>query len=319
VPPAVPVAVALAGVACFAYGVLIERRWYRLVRYRLDILPADAPGPITLLHLSDLHIVRGSERLRRFLATLPRVDVTTVTGDILGEPGAVEEAVELLREVQGAAGSYFVLGSNDYYTPRPLNPARYFLRDPRRHRPATRGRAQDLVRGLQADGWAYLGNAVTTAWLNGLPVELMGLDDPHIDRQDLRVAVRRPTERSDATHPSYRFGVGVVHSPDPMPELAALGWDLVVYGHTHGGQVRMPVVGALITNSDVPRRLVSGLVRLGWTYAHISRGLGTSKYAPFRFLCRPEATVLELRPATPGAGRADLGSRGAGRTVSPGA
>ncbi len=91
-----------------------------------------------------------------------------------------------------------------------------------------------------------------------------------------------------------------MHSPDPAPEIAALGYDLAVYGHTHGGQVRMPIVGALITNSDVPRRIVSGLVRFGRSYAHISPGLGTSKYAPFRFLCRPEATLLELRrrPAT---------------------
>jgi predicted MPP superfamily phosphohydrolase len=61
--------------------------------------------------------------------------------------------------------------------------------------------------------------------------------------------------------------------------------------------VRFPFVGALVTNSHVPRRLVSGLVRLGQSYAHISPGLGTSKYAPFRFLCRPEATILDLGPA----------------------
>jgi uncharacterized protein len=330
VVPAVLVAVVLAGIACAAYGVLIERHWYRLVRHRLDILPADAPGPITVLHLSDLHIVRGSERLRRFLTKLPRVDVTAVTGDIVGEPEAVEEAAELLSAVRGSTGSYFVLGSNDYYVPRPLNPARYFLRDPRRRRRATRGRAPDLVRRLQAEGWVYLGNAVTAANVNGLPLQLMGLDDPHIDRQDLRVAARRSIDPSSESAglrpsppspPSQRrppFGLGVVHSPDPMPELAALGWDLVVYGHTHGGQVRMPIVGALVTNSDVPRRLVSGLVRLGDAYAHISPGLGTSKYAPFRFLCRPEATVLELRPAyaQTDAGGA-VGERRSGRALSP--
>jgi len=102
----------------------------------------------------------------------------------------------------------------------------------------------------------------------------------------LRVAPRR--------HPE-RFGFAVSHSPDPAPELAALGYNLMVFGHTHGGQVRMPFVGALVTNSHVPRRMASGLVRLGDAYAHISPGLGTSKYAPFRFLCRPEATLLELR------------------------
>jgi uncharacterized protein len=276
-----------AGIACVAYGILIERRWYRLVRYRLDILPASAPRPVTVLHLSDLHVTRGADKLRRFLQTLPRADVTAVTGDIVGEPEAVEEAVELLRAVRGASASYFVLGSNDYYAPRPLNPARYFLSRTRRRRTARRGRPRDLVAQLAADGWIHLHNVRVTAELDGLPVEILGLDDPHIDRQDLRVGPRADDRR---------FGLGVVHSPDPMPELAALGWDLVVYGHTHGGQVRLPIVGALVTNSHVPRRLVSGLVRLGDAYAHISPGLGTSKYAPFRFLCRPEAALLELRP-----------------------
>jgi uncharacterized protein len=287
--PAVLLAVVVAGIGCVAYGVLFERRWYRLRRYRLDILPTDASAAITILHLSDLHVVAGQTRkLRRFLERLPRADVAAVTGDILGEPEAVEEAVEILRGVRGIDASYFVLGSNDYYAPSPLNPVRYFVGGSRRSRTATRGRARDLAAQLEADGWVHLRNLRMTAEVRGLALDVLGLDDPHIDRQDLRVAPRR----DDA-----RFGLGVVHSPDPMPELAALGWDLVVYGHTHGGQVRLPIVGALVTNSYVPRRLVAGLVRLGETYAHISPGLGTSKYAPFRFLARPEAALLELRPA----------------------
>jgi len=285
-------AVAVAAGTCVAYGVLIERHRYRLVRRRLDILPASAARPITLLHLSDLHVVRGSDRLRAFLATLPRADATAVTGDIVGEPEAVEEAVGLLREVRGRLASYFVLGSNDYYVPRPLNPVRYFVGGTRRRRLARRGRGRELADMLVAEGWVDLDNVREATDLGGLPIEVFGLDDPHIDRQDLRVAVRREPGR---------FGLGVVHSPDPMPEVAALGWDLVLYGHTHGGQVRLPLVGALVTNSYVPRRLVSGVVRLGSSIAHVSPGLGTSKYAPFRFLCRPEADLLELRPraATP--------------------
>jgi predicted MPP superfamily phosphohydrolase len=285
--PAV-LALVAAGIACVAYGVAIERRWYRLVRYRLDILPAEAERPVSLLHLSDLHVVRGADGLKRFVSSMPRADVTAVTGDILGEPEAVEEAAELLRGARGSIASYFVLGSNDYYAPKPLNPFRYFVASDRRRRTATRGRAAELVKRLEDDGWVHLRNVRTTAELEGLPVEVMGLDDPHIDRQDLRVG---PREHAD------RFGLGVVHSPDPMPELAALGWDLVVYGHTHGGQVRLPILGALVTNSYVPRRLASGLIRLGDSFAHISPGLGTSKYAPFRFLCRPEAALLELVPA----------------------
>jgi len=283
--PWILVAIVSVGALCVAYGALVERRWYRLVRYRVPILPAEGPDELTVLHLSDLHFTRRSDGLRRFLEGLPGADVTVVTGDIVGEPEAVEEAARALRAVRGRLASYFVLGSNDYFVPRPLNYFRYF-RKGRTRRRARRGRALEMIELLATDGWVHLPNVRTLAALDGLGVELLGLDDPHIGRQDLRVAPRR--------HPE-RFGFAVSHSPDPAPELAALGYDLMVFGHTHGGQVRMPFVGALVTNSHVPRRMASGLVRLGDAYAHISPGLGTSKYAPFRFLCRPEATILELR------------------------
>jgi hypothetical protein len=123
--------------------------------------------------------------------------------------------------------------------------------------------------------------------VDGLPVELLGLDDAHIHWHDLRVAPRSAPER---------FGFAVMHSPDSAPETAALGYDLLVAGHTHGGQVCLPGVGALVTNCALPPRLVSGLIRMGGSTLYVSPGLGTSKFAPFRFACRPEATVLELHP-----------------------
>lgn len=278
-----------AGVLCVAYGMAIEHRWFRLRRYRLDILPARSPGTIGLLHLSDLHFLRRDHRKRRFLEGLPRPDLIVVTGDLLGEAEAVEVVVETLRPLRGRMASLFVLGSNDYFRPRPLNYFRYFLpHGSARRRRAPRGRAGDLVAALEADGWIHLKNRRVDLDLDGLEVEVGGMDDAHIHRADLRAAGRRYPDR---------FGLAVTHSPDPAPELVALGWDLIVAGHTHGGQVRLPLVGALVTNSHMPTRLVSGLIRFGRTYLHTSPGLGTSKYAPFRFLCRPEATVLELRPA----------------------
>lgn len=277
------------GLLCVAYGVVVERRWYRLVRYRLHILP---PGsePLRLLHLSDLHFVRGDRggKKGRFIEGLPDADVTVITGDVLGEPEAVEASVGVLDAVRGRLASCFVLGSNDYYAPRPLNYLAYFGPRRRRRRHAVPGRAADLVEQLRARGWEGIDNRRQRVDLAGLPVELLGLGDAHIGRQDLRVAPRR--ERG-------AFGLAVMHSPDTAPETAALGYDLIVAGHTHGGQVRFPVVGALITNSHLPRRLVSGLARMGGAIVHTSPGLGTSKYAPFRFLCRPEATLLELEPA----------------------
>jgi uncharacterized protein len=279
--------VAVLGALCVAYGVFVERRWYRLARHRLDILPAGGPTAIDVLHLSDLHVVRDERRLAAFLAALPRPDVVIVTGDFLAEPEAVETAVAAVRPVRGRLASWFVLGSNDLFVPRPLNPLLYFVPpSSRRRRRARRGRVHDLVRQLTEDGWQDLDNTRRLVDLDGATVEVAGLHDAHIDRADLRVLPRREIGR---------FGIAVMHSPDSAPEAAACGYDLVVAGHTHGGQVRMPIVGALVTNSALPTRLASGLIRMAGSWLSLSPGLGTSKYAPFRFWCRPTAMWLELR------------------------
>ena len=280
-----------AGLLCVAWGVVVERRWYRLVRHRLDILPAEGAGPgsLTILHLSDLHFVAGDRRKAAFLAALPRADVTIVTGDFLAEPEAVETVVAAVEPVRGRLASWFVLGSNDYFVPRPLNYLKYFQAG-RAPRSARRGRSGELIAQLEAGGWEHLRNLRRDVEIAGLPVELLGLDDAHINWHDSRAIPRSSPGR---------FGLAVMHSPDSAPESAACGYELIVAGHTHGGQVCLPVVGALVTNSTLPRRLASGLIRMGSAVMYLSPGLGTSKYAPFRFLCRPEATLLELarRPA----------------------
>jgi len=282
-------AIVAVGALCVAYGVFIERRAYRLVRRTFAILPAEGPATLSILHLSDLHFVRGDRRKSAFLASLPAADVTVVTGDFLAEPEAVETTVAAVRAVRGRLASWFVLGSNDYYVPRPLNPFAYFRPHADRiRRPARRGRSAELRAMLEQDGWRDLTNLHDLVDLDGLPVELLGLDDAHIARADLRMAPRKAFDR---------FGLAVMHSPDSAPEAVACGYGLVVAGHTHGGQIRMPLVGALVTNSDLPRRLASGPIAFGDALVHVSAGLGTSKYAPFRFLCRPEATLLELRRA----------------------
>ncbi|HWL90423.1 MAG TPA: metallophosphoesterase [Actinomycetota bacterium] len=288
------VTIAALGLVCVLYGIFIERFRYRVIRHRLDILPAAAERPLLLLHLSDLHFVRHDPRKARFLAELPTPDVTVVTGDFLAEPEGIRSAVDGVRPVRGRLASWFVLGSNDYFVPKPLNYLAYF-RKSRKRRTARRGRGPELVRALAADGWVDITNVRHQVSLEGLDVELLGLDDAHIRRHDLRTAPRSAEDR---------FGFAVMHSPDSAPEAAALGYRLIVAGHTHGGQVRLPFLGALVTNSSMPRRLVSGLIRMGTAVLHTSPGLGTSKYAPFRFWCRPEATYLELRPRAGSSGHA---------------
>ncbi len=142
-----------AGLTVVAYAVFVERRWYRLVRYRLDILPAEVNGGIDILHLSDLHMVRHDRPLSRFLGSLPEADITVITGDIVGDPQSVEYVAGALKRVRGRKMSVFVLGSNDLYAPRPANYLRYLVPAKRRRRRiGRRGRAGDLVRLLEADG-----------------------------------------------------------------------------------------------------------------------------------------------------------------------
>jgi predicted MPP superfamily phosphohydrolase len=282
-------ALAAAGAACVAYGVLIERHWYRL---RRETVPALQPGqpPCTILHLSDLHLLENDTRRRRFLAELAELpaDLVVVTGDILGEPVALDAALEALKRFQPRFGAVAVLGSNDYYAPQPKNYLAYFRRRRARRLPRAHNPWRELVEGLERMGWLVLTNQ--RGRLGDL--ELAGMADPHIRLDD-------PTVPVPANGYASRLRIGVVHSPyqRSLNAFERSGYQLVLAGHTHGGQVRLPGIGALVTNCDLPRELVRGLSRWGDAWLHVSAGLGTSKYAPFRFACRPEATLLTLVPA----------------------
>jgi predicted MPP superfamily phosphohydrolase len=297
-------AIGAIAAVCIAYGVILERVWYRRRQYRVPVLPTSATGPTSLLHLSDLHLRRSNRAMQRFLRSLEPGDVTVLTGDLIGNPDAVEAVVEALRPLRGRIASLFVLGSNDYYAPRFPRYWDYFIAGRSRGRIARPGRGRELIRLLEEDGWVHLRNARTTVAADGWRFEVIGMDDPHIYRHDLRIAPRRDPEA---------LGVAVIHSPDPAPELAALGYRLILAGHTHGGQVRFPLIGAILTNSQLPNRLAMGLVSLPPAVLHVSPGMGTGKFAPFRFLCRPEATVLELVPTADGATGAAHPSQAASR------
>jgi uncharacterized protein len=283
-------AVAAAGVACVAYGVLVERDWYRL---RRETVPALEPGrpPLTVLHLSDLHLTLADGRRVEFLRRLAEepADLVVLTGDMLGEPESLDPVLDALDRFRPALGACAVLGSNDYFAPKFHNWLGYF-RGPssRRRRPVTRRNPwRELVAGLEDLGWVVLSNRRGRVG----DVELAGMDDPHIRRDDPWVAV--PPGGDPA-----RLRVGVVHSPyrRALDAFERNGYPLLLAGHTHGGQVRLPGVGALVTNCDLPRTRVRGLSRWGDSWLHVSAGLGTSKYAPFRFACRPEASLLTVVP-----------------------
>jgi uncharacterized protein len=283
---------AAVGAATLAYASLIERNLFTLRRFDVPILAPDAE-PLRVLHISDLHLTPGQHRKQRWVAELAGTDpdLVIVTGDNIAHVDAVPAAVRALTPLLDFPGA-FVFGSNDYRGPLLKNPFGYFDRD----RPYVQGPVlptEELRDVLTGAGWADLNNARTTLKAGGRAIELVGVDDPHIER-DRYETVAGPAD------PSVDVRIGLTHSPEPrvLDSMADDGFELLLAGHTHGGQVCVPFYGALVTNCGLDRRMAKGLHRWPFSeaFVHVSAGLGTSPTAPVRFACPPEASILTLVP-----------------------
>ena len=267
------------------------------------MVPVLPPGaePLRVLHISDIHLTPGRHRLMAFLRSLASLepDVVVNTGDSIAAAEAIGPLLDSLGPLLDVPGA-FVYGSNDLYSPKPKNPARYLWRTSQGdHRKEPDLPTEKLGGELSAAGWLDLNNRRGTLTVNGLNIALAGVHDPHADR-DRYDLVAGPADL-DAD-----LRIGVLHSPEPkvMDRFAADGYDLLLAGHTHGGQLRVPGYGALVTNCGIDKDRVSGLSmhpqvspaggKTAWL--HVSAGLGTSPWAPARFACRPEATLLTLGP-----------------------
>ncbi|MBX6723752.1 MAG: metallophosphoesterase [Dactylosporangium sp.] len=284
--------VAAAGAATLAYASLIERNMFTLRRYDVPVLAPDTE-PLRVLHLSDLHMTPGRHRLQDWVRALAGLDpdLVVVTGDNLAAPDAVPAAVRALQPLFDYPGA-FVFGSNDYRGPVWKNPFSYFNPD-REYVQGVDLPWEELRDVLVGVGWRNLNNARTTIKAGGRTIELVGVDDPHIERDDYALV-------AGPVAPDADVSIGLAHSPEPrvLDAMAADGFALLLAGHTHGGQVCVPWVGALVTNCGLDRRMARGLHR--WpgssSWLHVSAGLGTHPTAPVRFACPPEASILTLIP-----------------------
>jgi predicted MPP superfamily phosphohydrolase len=301
-------AVALAGAAALAWGALVEVRWYALRQVSVPVLPA-GQEPLRVLHVSDLHLTPDQRRKVDWVRDLAtwRPHFVVDTGDNWAHLDAMPALLHALEPLLALPGA-FVLGSNDVVAPEPKNPARYLLPDAR-----TSSRRQvtlpwrELVGRLTAAGWLDLDNHRGVVDLDGRRVSLVGTADAHLDLDEMPPA-GGPDDARTGSLP-VDLHVGVTHAPyrRALDAFHADGVDLAIAGHTHGGQIGLPLWGALTTNSDLDTRRAKGLH--GWPGArpdrpggadsmwlHVSAGLGTSPYAPVRFATRPEATLLTLTP-----------------------
>lgn len=294
-------AVGAVGVGGAVWGVGIERYLFTVRRHEVRMLPAGA-APLRILHVSDAHMAPWQYRKQRWIAALAELqpDLVVNTGDNLGHLDGLQGLRRAFDPLRGIPG-VFVHGSNDHAAPSPRNPVKYFTGSSKKHTSEEPLDTDALDAYLRDDlGWVDLNNAVGSLDVGGRRIDAFGVSDAHREWDRLE-ALPGPLETLRATG-AAALSLGVTHAPyrRVLDAFVDLGADAIFGGHTHGGQVRVPGFGALVANCDIPLRQARGLST--WSHdarrvpLNVSAGLGHSIYAPVRFACRPEASLLTLLP-----------------------
>ncbi|KAA9107576.1 metallophosphoesterase [Microbacterium rhizomatis] len=288
--------VGAAGVGAAVWGIGIERYLFTTRHHTLRVLPAGS-APLRVLHVSDTHMAPWQHRKQRWIAQLAELepDLIVNTGDNIGHADGLDGLRAAFDPFRGIPG-VFVHGSNDHSAPSPRNPLRYFT-GPSQARPKEQPLDVDGLNRYLTDelGWHDLNNSATSMDAGGVRIDAFGVNDAHRHWDDLEALPPLV-----AALPEADLRLGVTHAPyrrvlDAFTDLDA---DMIFAGHTHGGQVRVPGIGALVANCDIPLRQARGLSE--WSHGgrtlplNVSAGIGHSIYAPVRFACRPEATFFTL-------------------------
>lgn len=294
------------GVACLAYGVCIERRWYATRTDQVRALPlaphqagaaARRDTPLRIMLFSDLHFRPGQEhRLTYVLNAAQQLqpDLVVSAGDNLEHAGGIEPVIathQAIAEALPDAALIAALGAHDYYGPaRKLNPFRYFFDKQTVHKAeGERFDTDRLITGLRAARWVVPVNGQGLVETPIGPVHYSVVDDPHIGREDLQAVDTSAPEEAV-------LSLGITHAPYArvLDHYVDFGAHLLLAGHTHGGQVRVPGYGALVSNCDLPPAQARGLSDYRGIPLIVTAGLGHSTYAPFRFACRPEVRLITV-------------------------
>ncbi len=297
-----------ATVGAVVWGTCVERFLFTVRRHEIALLPAGS-STLTVLHLSDAHMAPWQLRKQQWIADLAervQPDLVINTGDNLGHAEGLPGIRAAFAPLRGLPG-LFVHGSNDLVGPSARNPLRYF-QGPSKHTKKGTDLDTAAMDAFFTDdlGWAGLNNAAAALTVQEMRIDAFGVNDAHRAWDDLDAlpeAIAQVRRRPlFGRVPPAALTLGVTHAPyrRVLDGFVDLGADMLFGGHTHGGQVRIPFSpSALVANCDIPLDQARGLS--SWSHddrtvpLNVSAGLGHSIYAPVRFGCRPEASVITLR------------------------
>jgi len=275
--------------AAIAYSFYVEPRRFSLRQHtiHLEWLPAALHG-LRLLHISDIHLHAGERDKIAMLRRLQAVDadLVVITGDFTDFDEDIDLCVASLAGLRGRYGTFAVLGNHDICT---YHGSRLHFWREEKHNFSFRPGVSYLVRSLREAGIDLLRNESRRLPMCDQPLWIVGVDDPHQSFDDLPRALKGV--------PAGAPVILLAHSPEVLAHVNGSRPDLVLAGHTHGGQIVLPFVGALVTRSSIPLEKPSGLFHRDATVVHISPGLGGS--IKIRFNRPPEAQLLVLKAGRP--------------------
>jgi len=290
----------VTAVSATVFGVVSARQFG--IRYETVPLLSEGQAPLRILHIGDMHLVAGDRTKINFVRSLAATqpDLVVNIGDNPGGVDAIDDVLHALEPLFEFPG-VFVPGSNDFFGPRNANPLRY-LRAPSTttHLDELRNAVdtRKLFDGITARGtWHRVDNrSLSLQVSDGVDIHLAGTHDAHMQADDWP-----GFPNAQDTNPILK--IAVTHAPyrRVLDAAVADGADLVLAGHTHGGQVALPSYGAIVSNCDLPPGLASG--SFPWRSAgrtgliHVTAGIGASPTVPLRTFCPPEAVVIDLVPA----------------------
>ena len=266
--------IALSVIVIYATWIEPHRLGVTHEKYHSAKLNSSAP-PIRLLHIADIHIERITQRERLLNQRIRELkpDIIVFSGDFVNlsytnDPQSFADIREIIGEWSAPLGVYCVTGT---YTVEPIERVQEFVAE------------LDNLR-LLLDEWVTIKTPAGN-------VNILGMVTTHYQEVD-QAKVKALTESA----PTDGINLLLTHAPDVAPQADTLGYDLYMCGHTHGGQMRLPIIGALFTGSNLGRQFVMGRYDLDNVTVYTSRGIGLEGLgAPrARFLCPPELIQWEI-------------------------